>query len=149
MEPKITIEEKLEARHIVPYIGTGLRALYGNPPYIEYREVEIIGIVHREWETHPTRIWADNMESQHIWLFRPLLHPLDRISEPILEGGINISDLPEVRTNPGSEYGHAKYLIENGKSVSGTEHWFVELLFRHHFDVFGLIDKNLAETIKI
>jgi len=143
--------EKLELKHIKPYIGTGLKSLYGNPPHINYKEVEIIGVVHREFETHPTRILADNMDSEHIWMFKPLLHPLSRLTEPINHNGNEVDVLSELGLFKESVYKNSIVDFRTGHKIRYglLEYDRVETLIKYHFDVFGLIEIGLAEPIKL
>jgi hypothetical protein len=146
-------EERIELKceHLKPYIGTGLKALYGNPPNLAYKEVEIIGIEHRDCETHPTRVFADNMDSEHIWMFKPLLHPLSRLTEPILEDG-KVPFIEMMKTE-----GHCDAYEEwwdnqeprYEKMMKNCPMEIFELLLEWHFDVFGLIPKGLAEPIEL
>lgn len=169
------MKEELNINHIKPYLGTKLKALYGNPPNLEYKEVEIIGLVHREFETHPTRILADNMDSEHIWMFKPLLHPLSRLTEPILEGGkiplevialfgkpdhelidVEISNCGE-QINYYISSGHVGHRNSTEFDINTKcfrrhgqimQHDVNQKLFEWHFDIFGLIEKGLAEPIE-
>lgn len=79
---------------------------------------------------------------------KPYLRPLSQLTEEIEHNGdkIKIQHLPEVKTNPGSEYSMAVGYVRRGelKKLLALEYWFVEILFKYHFDVFGLIDQNLA-----
>jgi len=129
----------LEVKHLAPYLPYGLKL-----QYVVREKVEKTGImktiIHNEDETHPTKVSIDWNDSEHIWMFKPILRPLKEIQNEI-ENFENIQYY-------GSNY-------ENGQKIDGFSFGGIltlsiddfQKLLSMHFDVFGLISKGLAVDI--
>lgn len=118
--------EKLELNQLKHYLGTGVkfRRFIGNNKFID------------QPLTQNNLIWIQDGKL--------LLHPLSRLTDPILEDGKSLRDLEIIKKDRSTELNHAISLRLNQKPFTSLEFWFVELLFKYHFDVFGLIPKGLA-----
>ena len=127
--------EILTIEHLAPYLPYNISL-----QFIIREDVVRTGVMTRllnySHETHPERVAIDNYDSEHIWMFKPILKPMyDLIGEIGLPSAIEdylrgkgvkrIVDLP---------YWAITYLL--GENQSG-----------HNFDVFGLIEKGLAIDI--
>lgn len=120
---------ELEIKHLSPYLPYGLKL-----QYIVRDEVKKIGIMqsisHNEDEAHPTRISISQMyNEEHIWMFKPILHPLSSLTEQEL-----IDNVIET---------HIDYLID-GFDVLDVPYRVFEYLVSKHYDVFKLIQQELA-----
>ena len=72
----------------------------------------------------------------------PLLHPLDRLTEPIDFDDGNVSFAAGLKL-------YCKADVEYCQSMPlGCDYETIQKLYEWHFDVFGLIEKGLAEPIK-
>ena|SRR5690554_3589173 len=123
------MEKKLTLREIAPYLPYGLEVIYthtgerGNIKNlydIEYYDDIKIGI---NW-----------MDGEHIWMFKPILRPL--------------SDLTKHEC-----YTALSYNLRFNIDILGFPNYLdlkvndYNILLENHFDVFGIIEKNLAIDI--
>lgn len=142
---------ELEVKHLAPYLPYGLKL-----QYLVREKVEQTGIMksisHNEDETHPTRVSISAMyNEEHIWMFKPLLKPLTKLSnEELIPIGLFIRDVEK----------HKATYKDNIFAVEDAKAWFrtgmkpvlslaqVQGIMEHlcsvHADVFGLIDAGLA-----
>ena len=140
---------KLELKHLAPYLPYGLRG------FIETRsaryEVEIVGWNYTTLHTNPSIHGYTNCSFED---FKPILHPLSDLVKPCL---------PDERT-PAEEmeddlmmswcvaYDEAYEIITENEATLKAKakmlpYEMVEWLFEHHFDVYGLIEQDLAVDI--
>ena len=156
-------KDQLQLKDIAPYLPYALKAMYGNPPNLEYKEVTIVGMDYREHETHPARISADWMDSEHIWMFKPLLHPLSSLTKPITVPHYNNGEpfvpMDELNKKLSSSYFKFQtdkvlpFLLLNVNrdlaiNMTSVPMKCLNLLHQWHFDVSGLIEKGLAKAIE-
>lgn len=135
---------ELEVKHLAPYLPYGLKL-----QYIVRDKVENTGVMksisHNENETYPTRVSIDFNDEEHIWMFKPILRPLSQIKkyfEPIFETDKEVNEyLSYEATTPFSVEEILNYKFQY--LPYGT----YQVLFKHHFDVFSLIDAGLAIDI--
>lgn len=135
---------KLEIKHLAPYLPYGLKL-----QYVVRDKVEKTGIInsisHNEDETHPTRISISSMyDEEHIWMFKPILRPLSDLTKEIEVDGKKFVPI---------------YIIDKRNNLSVLEttkdadlidclsYWVINYLLEWHFDVFGLIENDLAVDI--
>lgn len=89
----------------------------------------------------------DDLElSNTIKWFKPLLHPLSQLTEEIEIDGerfVPIKRLNELNIDPNCDP-----VVLNDGTINYDPLKEYQLLFKWHFDIFGLIDKGLAEPIK-
>lgn len=139
-------QERIELKHLAPYLPYGLKFLVPNDEHsqvqtmtglskhdgiqTDYEKEDEIGCIGNLWLFEGDR----NYEYYGI---KPLLHPLSRLTDEHiaeLEGCHNFSSMSysDIRTDP------TRYPFT-----------IVQKLLEWHFDVFGLIDKGLAEPIEL
>lgn len=130
---------ELEVKHLAPYLPYGLKL-----QYVVREKVEKTGImksiIHNEDETHPTKVSIEWCDSEHIWMFKPILRPLKEIQNVI-------------ESFDGIEYYGSNY--EKGRKIDGFSFGGIsklelsdyQKLMSMHFDVFGLIEEGLAVDI--
>jgi hypothetical protein len=139
---------ELEVKHLAPYLPYGLKL-----QYVVREKVKSIGVMqsisHNENETHPTRVSISAMHNEeHIWMFKPILKALSHF-----------------------EYDHIVQIKEHigiGQWCDHYDHYFdawfddaenvqklilqcpydiMQFFLECHFDVFGLIEANLATDL--
>ena len=147
---------KLELKYLAPYLPYKLKITFEGDEH----EHELVGL---DITSNGVKLLSpfSNYGSSSLEESKPLLHPLSRLTEPVLKYGKRIRDLGSPYDRPGSEYFELVRRVELSEkyntptpnepyqTIVGTiEHWFVEKLLEWHFDVFGLIEKGLAEPIE-
>lgn len=130
---------KLELKHLAPYLPYGLKVHESFSNRIgELRSLNINGKVN---VLHKV-IWCFEIEE-----IKPILRPLSDLTKELYQHEILI------RWGGGlSEKAKVKWLNDITDEIKLTaynalRYDFVELLFEHHFDVFGLIPQGLAISI--
>lgn len=138
---------ELKLEHLAPYFPYELDLQLIIRGQVSAEET-MTRISHHIWETHPTKIAMGCGNSEHIWMFKPLLRPLSQIQsyfEPLWDSDI------DVRTYLSEEY-ISSFGFESIEEMleHKIEWWpvgFYTTLLKHHFDLFELIENGLA-TIK-
>lgn len=131
--------EKLELKHIAPYLPYGLKAISVNT-----KEVRTVTLLHFTYDAntvgHNHLIYHGLLIDKHI----PILRPLSNLKEEHLIDfyPFTSSDLELIDINEWIEE-----LIHMIKGNDKFQLMQFNLLFEWHFDVFGLIDKGLAIDI--
>lgn len=138
-------DEKLAQGQVAPYLGHKLR--FGAPgfPYLEF---ELVGINEKCLVSDEGRVYA--LDS----VFKPLLHPIDRIVKPITHKGKNF--IPAKILFPVSAEEEDNYAVFGEMPQYWTEalktpykyhdYWMIEKMAEWHIDFQGLIPKGLAWT---
>lgn len=134
---------ELEVKHLAPYLPYGLKLQYVVRDVVQSTGI-MNSISHNDFETHPTRININYQGEEHIWMFRPMLRSLSKITEEINHENqvfipIETLDMDFLQF----EYYHS----ENGLDLSKITYLDVVRLLSWHFDVFGLISKGLATEL--
>ena len=149
------MKKQLELKHIAPYIQHGLTCnLMGkfdakkDTPLI----FKVTGIDQRFVEIGNEGNYYE-IESED---FKPLLRPMSDLFENIVHNGEDVwiqrmlndlgySDYNGIFYN--SQYQEHPHL-DFKENLGEVPYDAIQLLFKYHFDVFGLIEKGLAEPIK-
>ena len=158
---------KLELKHIAPYLPYDLQMVY-------IVRGEIIGAgnlnrvsINRD-ENHPIRYDINYNDAVHEWMFKPILKPISSMTKEeayefgiLLMGEADMKDkeigIGEMRLM-GATYPTIVYKDKEDEEYSITIQFSsvgisgidlvpyeaYEWLFDHHFDVFNLIENNLA-----
>lgn len=145
---------ELEVKHLAPYLPYGLKL-----QYVVREKVEKTGIMksisHNEDETHPTRISISAMyNEEHIWMFKPILKPLSKLSnEELIPIGLFIRDIEKHKAT----YKDNIFAVEDAKAWIRTGmkpvlsllqvQGIMEHLYSVHADVYKLIDAELATEL--
>lgn len=139
-------EERIQLKHLAPYLPYGLKFMVTNDEHCKIQTMtglsEADGI-QTDYEKEDSNgcignLWSfEGYKSYKHYGVKPLLHPLSRLTDEHiaeLEGCHNFSSMhySEIKTDP-TRY---PYTI-------------VQKLVEWHFDVFGLIEKGLAEPIEL
>ena len=159
--------EKLELKHIAPYLPYGLKyqGYYGGVSTM--RDIKHIRDYNEETDEYTPNIQVDGYTIEFI---KPLLHPLSDLYKEI-DGKVGIVDLAKISADfkwkLGRFYCDGEYIdvaeCRYGVFLYNKSNRVFELcniyglcgvapnqldlftyLFQHHYDVFLLIDKGLA-----
>lgn len=145
---------ELEVKHLTPYLPYGLKL-----QYVVREKVEQTGIMksisHNEDETHPTRVSISAMyNEEHIWMFKPILKPLSKLSnEELIPIGLFIRDIEKHKAT----YKDNIFAVEDAKAWIRTGmkpvlsllqvQGIMEHLYSVHADIYKLIDAGLATEL--
>lgn len=120
--------EKLELKHLAPYLPHGLEVEYfdaerGSKPHCRIEQVHLpdeLTIIDSLYE------WDVNIKD-----VKPLLIPLTEFQK---------------RMTGHEDWSSGTYhtAVKLNCNIKGLMYWEFELLVKHHFDVFGLINLGLA-----
>lgn len=144
---KVTMKDQLTIEHLAPYLPYGLKLQYHG------REIGELTRLSDIKEYDDIKLSIDWQDSEHIWMFKPILRPLVDLAKEITHNGETF--IPVDILFPKNEYDtdfDRRVAIEclNLQSAihfSCTYFSVVQKLISWHFDVFGLIDKGLAVDI--
>lgn len=136
---------ELLVNHLTPYLHHSLEL-----QYIVRDKIEKTGILkkisHNEDETHPTKISIDYLDSEHIWMFKPLLHRLSDFDREYFE---------EMKEDFGAYWCDAyddffdiwfDDAMNIHKLIQQAPFCIFDYFCKKHYDVFGLINYNLASV---
>lgn len=141
--------EKLELKHIAPYLPFGVRVQLAEDKGTEYDDKEYI-LTELNIDTHLCKIKSNGyVFTESIYSIKPLLHPLSDLYKEI-DG-----EIPADILFPKEYYSMIDFYEEYNREnqiqsfIKDGLNWcepysFWEYLFSKHFDVFGLIDKGFA-----
>jgi len=135
----LTEKTKLELKHLTPYLPYGLKAVSTQDIQgVLYKEINLT----ERFFSMPTAILTN---------FKIILRPFSDLTKEITvnnEDFVPYEHSTFVEAIIANEY--LKYLCE-AKADLSEDRWIpysvVQLLFEWHFDVFGLIDQDLAIDI--
>ena len=166
--------EKLELKHIAPYLPYGLKARCDDETY-RLAEKDRIGVIDY-WDGEVEKISISPIDKNGYFLCninecKPILRPMSDLYKPILpQNHIPIIELAKIAyancypfelennklkiTNGGFYYFYwgensfiTIYRFDGVGRVVPNQLELFQYLFQHHFDVFGLIDKGIAIDI--
>jgi hypothetical protein len=129
---------KLELKHIAPYLPYGLKIM------TDYDGIQKIQGMPDLFHVNYYDNESDNGDEPHIEDIKPILRPLSDLTKEIEVNGEKFI--------PQQEINHLDFdwLISSKEPyelVMKTNYEDIVKLFEWHFDVFGLIEKNLAIDI--
>lgn len=144
----MTAHPELTKENVVPYFCHNLKMTKDG---VHYGTLEAINLIGDTLEIN----WGGNAKSREpIIIMKPLLHPIERITEEIEHNGqrINLSDLLFERFGAGFKTrGHfQQHFIDNILYSPFIALRFETILFlsEYHIDFQGLISKGLALPIE-
>lgn len=84
--------------------------------------------------------------------FKLILRPLSDLTKPIEYNGDKFVPMDNINKKSGDKLTHQEWVyftetIYNKKGYDNIQHWIYQDLIKWHFDVFSLIDNNLAINI--
>jgi len=157
---------KLTLEHLAPYLPYGVLFISEmDKPYDEYGRQPIWtlnGI--SEMFGDYCLLTKQNSDAYDIVTCKPILHPLSELTKEIEHNGdtfvpiLKWCDLPDWATVISKGYSNKHYYATFGieddivtykipTDVNSMNYYTVQKLFSWHFDLHGLIDKNLAVDI--
>jgi hypothetical protein len=116
---------ELEIKHLVPYLECNLR-------------LERISYKHERFKILTAYDLCPDGEIDNI---KPILHPLSDLTKEIEVNGEKFVPYEKIKK---------MYPIDTFSSTSNTAQWsyrIIQKLFEWHFDIFGLIEDDLAIDI--
>jgi len=121
--------EKLELKHISPYLPYGINAILleqlNGSNRFQQTDCFVIG-------ASEDYIYTDSFfDEVYYHEIKPILRPIEELYDSSTDFGIKIVHYFNFRTNVKLDCKNFPYHV-------------MEQLFKNHFDVFGLIDKGLA-----
>ena len=132
--------EKLELKHITPYLPYKLKCQYTDT----FGEVRIgtLNLIHKD------KFGVDSCFDENL---KPILHPLSDLTKEIEVNGKIIVPIEELNKEIGCGYNRTDDIlwITDNSYLGFCENYvpFYEKLLEWHFDIFGLIEKGLAINI--
>jgi hypothetical protein len=126
--------EKLELKHLSPYLPYGLKLFYTHTKKIG--QVSNIYTIGEGYDNDDIKISIDYTDGEHIWMYKPILRPLSDLTEEIEEGKPMFFPSHQLIKH-----------IEQQQDIFNCSYSEIDYLIRNHFDVFGLIEKGLAIDI--
>jgi len=112
--------EKLELKHLAPYFPYNLKLMYNG----RIISIDAIG-------ENYILIYESFQENTRFQYIKPILRPIEDLYRPETDCGIKIIHYFNFKTNVKLDCRNFPYHV-------------MEQLLKNHFDVFGLIDKDLA-----
>ena len=135
---------KLELKHLAPYLPYGLKMISINHfegDEIPWEKWKLCSLSTDNKDSQFDEWWGDDGDNFRLDSgFKPILRPLSDLTKP-LENGKSLDKVFK------SEFGFVLPTKQEFFNISVCEWRELEYLFKHHFDVFGLIDKELAIDI--
>lgn len=155
---------KLELKNIAPYLPYGLNLMFEKSGRIINMQS-----CYNEGSLHITDSNEGNTYNLSIWNFNPILRPLSQLTEIIEHNGEKFVPIERL-TESENGVTLSKYRLDNGETntvlityklmgdtftdfvtnrgnVNSTRYEYVVKLLEWHFDVFNLIENNLAIAV--
>lgn len=140
--------KKLTLEHLAPYLPYDIELAFVLRDEIRYvgKITSLLDI--QEYDDIKIKIGYNDAE--HIWMFKPILHPLSDLTKEIEHNGEKF--VPVDIFFPYSDYDK---IFDRKVDITSLElagsinfkyspYFILNNLFKWHFDVFGLIDAGLA-----
>lgn len=133
--------EKLELKHLAPYLPYGLKYCRVHQSPIDLTEkIEFVGEASTKGDEHNIN---NNLLCEYLYMkYLPILHPLSDLTKEIEVNGEKFVPNKKIQWLFEEYFDYSEYIL-NGKLCFNK----MEKLFEWHFDVFGLIEKDLAIDI--
>lgn len=137
--------EKLEMKQIQNYLSAGVQFISSmDVPFDEHFK-------NPKWTLDGTNklfgdyclLTKENNDAYAIHTCKLILHPLSRLTEPILDGNTPIDWLQDEYFTL-TLHEQCKRILEDERWINHCDWLLIQHLFEWHFDVFGLIEKGLA-----
>lgn len=149
-------EEKLTIEVLAPYLPYGLKMIFQKSGRI----IQISGLCIIDGSVEVNDLMEGDTYALNIWKFKPLLRPLSDLTKEIEVEGKRFIPAKVLWSISAKEeesfdlFGaipeYWKLILNQLKQKNGyrdLQYYDVERMFKWHFDVFGLLEKNLAVDI--
>jgi hypothetical protein len=135
---------ELELKHILPYLPYKLKCNE------KWTLISLSSFEDSAMFDYSARFDGENKKG-YIQFLKPMLRPMSDLFKNITHNGISVCVGGDILQDMnklviGGEPYRESYL--KNLNLKYLEFWAIEMLFKYHFDVFGLIEKGLAEPIK-
>ena len=128
---------KLELKHLAAYLPYGLKGMVNYDHLQKEYDVELYGIV-KDILIIESPFGGLDYYSKHD--FKPILHPLSDLTKEITHNGENF--VPFYKIKESQQHLFLRTDIE--EPIQALQYSEVEKLLSWHFDIYGLIENNLA-----
>jgi hypothetical protein len=138
------MKETLKLEHLAPYLPFGLNVLFEYKPSFKcdpnYFKTE---------ELHPSNILIVGEKTYSVASSKPILRPLSDLTKEIEVNGEKFmpKEFIEEKYYTQNWANELERCIEDKRWIFHLDYSCILYLFEWHFDVFGLIEKNLAIDI--
>ena len=142
--------EKLELKHVAPYLPYGLAFICFDVESKEFEELPLVSInlANEELEIGGMDIPIDELPYPIGLEIKPILRPLSDLTKEIEVNGEKF--VPRVKMGLIHDVsGNNIFNYRTGERINilSLPYYKIEYLFEWHFDVFGLIEQGLAIDI--
>jgi len=130
--------EKLELKHLAGDLPYGLETIYNLS--------DVIGC--RKDETRSKLLTAENCDFVFKYC-KPILRPLSSLTKEIEVNGEKFVPIEELKKihNTTASYKEVQEGIIDQLKTDSIPYWIVKKIYEWHFDIHGLIEKDLAIDI--
>jgi len=141
--------ERLTIKELAPYLPYGLKVAF--IVRYEIRRIATLSSLYDIENYYDIKLSIGHSDSEHIWMFKPLLRPLSQLTEEIEHNGEKFVPKDKIPNYTKVDENGTLYILVDGTQWQSnplrwdyeTVNWLISL----HFDVFGLIDRGLALPI--
>ena len=145
---------KLELKHIAPYLPYGLKVAYVGYGEHEKEIKELVGLnINSELWIKISEIGINNQSGEQPKNIKPILRPLSDLTKKIEHNGEKFVPSKKIENDFACEWGSMAEEIlfplfdKNHTDIKIIPFNIMLKLFEWHFDVFNLIENNLAIDI--
>jgi len=131
---------KLELKHLVGYLPYGLKIM---TDYDGIQEIQgMPDLFHVNYYDNE----SDNGDEPHIEDIKPILHPLSDLTKEIEVNGEKFVPLTEICNCEYYGYSELRSMVQNNNFylINALQYQSIEKILEWHFDIYGLIENNLA-----
>jgi hypothetical protein len=132
----------LEIKHLAPYLPYKLKCLYTHTNKIG--TISNIYTIGDGYDNEDVKLSIDYNNEEHIWMFKPILRPLSDLTKEIEVNGEKF--VPQKKM-PYLDFYWLITSVNPQELVMKNNYEDILKLLEWQFDVFGLIENNLAIDI--
>jgi hypothetical protein len=132
---------ELELKHILPYLPYKLKCNE------KWTLISLSSLEDHAMFDYSARFDGENKKG-YIQFLKPMLRPMSDLFKDIVHNGRKVNASILLRNSlESSSVKSGKFLYPLTEPLA-MPYFLIQVLFKYHFDVFGLIEKGLAEPIK-
>ncbi len=137
---------ELTIEHMLPYAAHNLKMRFMHPKE-EFQKDGILSSIHLGSGSYEDiKLYIDFSEGEHIWMYKPHLHPLSDLTKEIEHNGerfVPIEEWTEKYYTLDFDK-QMKNIISDSRWINHVDYLLIQILHEHHFDTFDLIEHGLA-----
>lgn len=143
-------KENLTLEHLAKHLPFGLKVLYTHTKNIgQISNIYTIGEGH---DNDDIKLSIGYDQSEHIWMFKPILRPLSDLKKEIEHNGERFIPIVRLASTLGFAYGGELHsiglgLLSDKIRIESLPYEIIMKFIEWHFDVDNLIEKGLAIDI--